>query len=489
MGKENFTTRSKNYYSKCNKKSNNSFKESASFATYDHLIRNSFEFKSTILPTKNVTYIGLVVFLLMLGAIRFSIYSTFYFLVVLNLILIMTLLFKSYLTIKYAIDCLKKDKNKQFIIHNFPIYSVLLPIYKESKIVKSLINGIEKINYPKDKLQVLVILEEDDFETIKALKNINIPENFHIIYVPLSYPRTKGKACNYALQYVKGDYTVIYDAEDIPHPNQIKEALQEFLISDNHIGCIQAKLNFFNIYENFLSKMMSLEYYMQYDYIFPAMVKKIFPVPLGGSSNHFKTSVLRKLKGWDAYNVTEDAEIGYRLAKEGYKIGMINSYTIEESPIRLKPWLIQRSRWIKGHIITYFTHFKSCFCKKDNVSNKKFFISLQYSMGISPLLQLFIPIAFIITFCYMMDFVQLAGLQSKIVYIVSSISLVLWLKYNIISILLIYKQKKLKEFYIFFLFPVYVLLHSVAAYYALYQLLVNPYSWNKTSHGVSKYKL
>lgn len=188
---------------------------------------------------------------------------------------------------------------------------------------------------------------------IKQIILQDLPTNITLLKVPFSLPRTKPKALNYAMQYSRGKYTVIYDAEDRPDANQLLIAVEAFHSLEEEVVCLQSKLNFYNYNENLLTKLFSLEYSLWFEYILKGLSILNLPVPLGGTSNHFKTDILQKIGCWDAYNVTEDADLGIRLYSLGYKMHMIDSYILEECPISLDNWLNQRSRWIKGFFQTF----------------------------------------------------------------------------------------------------------------------------------------
>ena len=297
---------------------------------------------------------------------------------------------------------------------DFPHYSILLPVYKETAVIQKLIHSITKIEYPKTKLQVLIVVEETDIDLRRALHSMHsLPHFFYVIYVPDSFPKTKGKACNYALQYVKGEYVTIYDAEDVPCAQQLLYAVQKFEESDNLLACVQARLNFFNKDENTLTAIFSLEYYKQFNYLFPAFISLGFPIPIGGSSNHFRTQVLKDIGGWDAYNVTEDAELGYRLAKSGYRIEMMDSDTLEEAPINCRTWINQRTRWIKGHLVTYFKHIRDLKLYA-LLFRLRLIISLVYYLGILPFITLSITFSSLFLLLEFLEVIRFTNAQKEI---------------------------------------------------------------------------
>jgi len=194
-----------------------------------------------------------------------------------------------------------------------PVYTILVPMYKESSVIRRLIENLEQLDYPKFKLDIRLLVEEDDVEAQELLRSLQLPHHYSIIVVPHSKPKTKPKACNYGLIHAKGEYVVIYDAEDRPEPDQLKKVHLAFTRSPESCCCIQAKLNYYNSEQNILTRWFTQEYSMWFDLLLPGLMQLDIPIPLGGTSNHFKTEILKRLNAWDPYNVTEDADLGIRL--------------------------------------------------------------------------------------------------------------------------------------------------------------------------------
>ena len=236
---------------------------------------------------------------------------------------------------------------------DFPVYTLLLPLYREAGVLPQLISACRALEYPASKLDIKLLLEEDDIETIDIVLQTALPPNFDVLIVPADGPRTKPKACNYGLQFARGEYSVIYDAEDVPAPDQIKKALVVFRRSGRLVGCVQAQLNYYNPQQNMITKWFALEYMSWFDFFLPGLVKLGLPVPLGGSSNHFPTRLLRELGAWDPNNVTEDADVGMRLHRTGYETALVDSVTLEEANSDYINWMRQRSRWGKGYLISW----------------------------------------------------------------------------------------------------------------------------------------
>jgi glycosyltransferase XagB len=364
------------------------------------------------------------------------------------------------------------QKNK---LNKYPIYTILLPLYKEAAKVKNIIDAIEKLDYPRSKLDVKIIIEADDVQTRKAIAIMKLPSYYHLVLVPPSHPRTKPKACNYALNYACGEYCVIYDAEDRPDGNQLINAVLKFNEGSEDLACIQARLKIRAKENSLLTNLFMFEYDLWFKYILYSLTYFNLPIMLGGTSNHFKTKILRQVGCWDPYNVTEDADIGIKLSTKGYKVGYLDSETSEDCPISLKSWFKQRTRWIKGYIITYLIYL---FSPKENRSLKNIFsITMVLLFGV--LNFIFVPIVPVI-FYYK---VSISDYNIKFCIINSASYFIFFWSLGY----LFYKQNNIKTLYmamkVVFVFPFYFLLHTIATYLALAEFLFTPFRWNKTDHS------
>jgi len=242
-----------------------------------------------------------------------------------------------------------------------PVYSILVALYHEENQVKHLVHALAHLDWPRERLEIKLICEEDDTDTVQACKRAIAPFGgslFSIVSVPESYPRTKPKALNYALPLCQGQLVVVYDAEDRPHPMQLREAYSAFCAGPSSLACLQAPLCIHNHEDGWLARLFAIEYSALYHGLFPALANARLPVPLGGTSNHLKRSVLDRIGGWDPFNVTEDADLGIRLARAGCVVGSISSPTYEEAPVTFIVWLRQRSRWFKGWYQTWLVHMR-----------------------------------------------------------------------------------------------------------------------------------
>ena len=270
--------------------------------------------------------------------------------------------YKFYLMYKALSHTLEVDVSPEEIAalteRDLPIYTVLVPLYREAEVLPTLVAAIADLDYPKAKLDVKLLLEEDDQETIEVVRKHPLPSHIKPVVVPNALPKGKPKACNYGLLHAEGELVVIYDAEDVPERDQLKKVVAAFKKADPRVDCIQAKLNYYNRDQNMLTRWFTTEYSMWFDLLIPGLDASNAPIPLGGTSNHFRTARLRELGGWDPYNVTEDADLGIRLFKAGGKTAVIDSTTFEEANSELYNWIRQRSRWVKGYIQTWLVHMR-----------------------------------------------------------------------------------------------------------------------------------
>lgn len=241
-------------------------------------------------------------------------------------------------------------------VADWPVYTVLVPLYHEAAVVLDLLAALERLEYPRERLEVLLLVESDDAATAAALGDHSLPAWLRVLSVPPGEPRTKPRACNLGLAAARGEFLVIFDAEDRPDPDQLKKAVAVFRQVPSRVACLQARLDFYNATQNLLTRWFTLEYITWFDLYLPGLHTLGAPIPLGGTSNHFRTAVLREIGGWDAWNVTEDCDLGVCLARRGAETRIMDSTTWEEATSELGPWLRQRSRWVKGYWQTLVAH-------------------------------------------------------------------------------------------------------------------------------------
>jgi cellulose synthase/poly-beta-1,6-N-acetylglucosamine synthase-like glycosyltransferase len=369
---------------------------------------------------------------------------------------------------------------------HLPVYTILVPLYKEAGIVARLVRDINALDYPRTRLDVKLLCEEDDTETIEKIRSMNLPPHFHLVVVPDSQPKTKPKACNYGLQLSHGDLCVIFDAEDRPDPDQLKKAVIAFGRVPANVACIQAKLNHFNQDQNMLTAWFANEYSMHFELVLPAMGASESPIPLGGTSNHFVTSILRDLGAWDPFNVTEDADLGIRLHREGYRTAMIDSTTLEEANSQVGNWIRQRSRWNKGYYQTWLVHMRHPFSLLSETGLRGF-LAFNLTMG-SAFVLLMNPIFWGLTTLYV--FTQAGFIQQLFPGLVFyAASAMLFIGNFVFVYLNVAGSLQRGEFGITrtaLLSPLYWGLMSWAAWKGFIQLFTNPFYWEKTEHGLDE---
>ncbi|HJZ05676.1 hypothetical protein A2634_05175 [Candidatus Amesbacteria bacterium RIFCSPHIGHO2_01_FULL_48_32] len=374
-----------------------------------------------------------------------------------------------------------------------PVYTILCPLYHEARVLPQFVENISQLDWPKDKLEVLLLLEEDDHQTREAAKNLALPDYFHVVVVPHSNPKTKPKACNYGLSRATGEYIVIYDAEDRPEPDQLKKAYFTFTHRvPPQTACLQAKLNYYNPHHNLLTRLFTTEYSLWFDVVLPGLQSLGTTIPLGGTSNHFRTTILKSLHGWDAFNVTEDCDLGARLFKEGYTTAIIDSTTLEEANSDLGNWLRQRSRWIKGYLQTFFVHNRHPlrFLK----SHGWHALIFQLIVGGRIAFMLINPFLWLATISYFALYKYVGptieSLYPAAIFYLAAFSAIfgnfLYLYYYMIGCA---KRGRWELVKYVFAVPLYWLFISLAAFKAFWQLVFRPYYWEKTHHGLHLFEV
>lgn len=401
--------------------------------------------------------------------------------------------FKFLLAVAGSLDELRHDDDlREAELLNdasLPVYTVLIPVYKEAEVIGSLIDSLGRLDYPKDRLDVLLLMEEDDKETPAAAEAANLPPFIHPVIVPHSIPKTKAKACNYGVLLARGTLLTIYDAEDIPDPLQLKTAADAFSKSDTNVMCFQAALNYFNEKQNVLTRFFTLEYSYWFDFMLPGLNRLRLPIPLGGTSNHFRLSILTELGGWDPFNTTEDADLGIRASAESYRIGIIRSTTYEEANSQVWNWIRQRTRWIKGYMQTALVYNRHPF-KALRTLGFKAWISFQLFITGTPLTFLINPFLWILfALTVIGGNAWLNALFTDTILLIALTNLFIG---NFLAIYLnmvgVFHRSLFELVPLALLNPFYWVLHSIASYRALFQLLTRPHYWDKTDHGLTSSK-
>lgn len=368
-----------------------------------------------------------------------------------------------------------------------PGFTILVPLFREISVVGQVLESLAAIDYPADRLDVKIVLEEDDRETVDYVRDCALPAHFEVIVVPACKPQTKPKALNYALIFSRGDLIAVYDAEDIPDPRQLRLAAGVFARAPDDLACVQARLDFFNAGDNWLTRQFAIEYAVLFRRLLPVLASLSLPLPLGGTSNHFRADILRRVGGWDPHNVTEDADLGLRLARMGYRTGVIDSETSEEANCALGNWMQQRARWLKGWMQTWLVHMRepgrlfrelgwAGFLATQAWLAGLIFSSLAHPFFMGYAIWLMVRGEF---FPARADLIwtMIVGLNLAVLFMgYTSYVLVAW------EALAGRRDRHLRPWLVFT--PVYWLLISAAAWLALWQLIRNPFGWNKTRHGL-----
>jgi len=366
-----------------------------------------------------------------------------------------------------------------------PVYTVMIPAYREPEVISELIQRISHLEYPPDRLDVKLLVEADDAVTIGAVHLAQPGDQFEMVAVPPAEPRTKPKALNYGLTLARGEFVAIYDAEDEPEPLQLRRAVVAMRRLGPDVACLQAKLSYHNPMQNIITKWFTIEYALWFTFFLPGLAAMGAPIPLGGTSNHFRRVALQALGAWDPFNVTEDADLGIRMFREGYSVRVLESTTYEEANSDFVNWMKQRSRWLKGYLQTYAVHLREPRQLRREVGWKGF-VHFTVFVGGTPVLAIINPIFWFMTLLWFVAHPQV--IQQIFPAPIYYLGLASWALGNF---LLIYSTvmscRVLKNGHLLvpaLLVPVYWVMMSMAAVKALLQLMGAPTFWEKTVHGL-----
>jgi cellulose synthase/poly-beta-1,6-N-acetylglucosamine synthase-like glycosyltransferase len=368
---------------------------------------------------------------------------------------------------------------------SLPIYSVLVPLYDEAHMVAELARALARLDWPKDRLDIKFIVEARDRPTRRALEALDLAPCFEILAVPDRAPRTKPKALDFALPLARGRFVTVYDAEDRPDPGQLLEAYLAFEAGDSRLACIQAPLLIDNDDVNGLTAFFAMEYSMQFDGVLPTLAALDMPLPLGGTSNHFRVEALRAVGGWDPYNVTEDADLGIRFTRFGYRSGTITRPTYEEAPRTTWLWLKQRTRWLKGWMQTFLVHTRHPIRLWRAIGTRRTIGFLLTGFGTLVAAAIH-PVYIVTAFAMVLDpgIIWRAGspLAAAVIFLNVFNFVAGYVAFALLSrATLRLRHKKRRPGVLPFL-PGYWLLLSLACYRAFFQLIVAPHRWEKTRH-------
>ena len=364
-----------------------------------------------------------------------------------------------------------------------PTYTIIAPMYREAGVAAQFLRAIRSLDYPPAKLDVKIVVEHDDLDTARALRAAGLPPYAEIVVAPHGAPRTKPRALNIALPLARGRLLTIFDAEDRPEPGQLREAAAAFAVAGPRLACLQARLAIDNGQDSWLSYFFAIGYAALFDVINPGLAALGLPLPLGGTSNHFRTDILRRVVGWDAWNVTEDADLGLRFARLGYGVGVIAATTFEDAPTEIAAWLGQRARWTKGWMQTLAVFLRLPPKQRRRIGAVQNFsaLSVMASLIAGPLFGPF----YTVRFGHDLIFGDLLAPTNflRLVYAAFNLSVgVFGLAALIAPMVLGMKRRRLKASPVLLLGPLYLLLLSAAAWRALWEWTRRPFAWTKTAH-------
>lgn len=374
--------------------------------------------------------------------------------------------------------------------HGMPTYTVLVPAFHEPEVIGQLIRNLLELDYPPERLDIKLLLEEDDAATIAAAEAVPRPAHIQIVRVPAGEPRTKPRACNYGLVTARGKYVTIYDAEDRPEPLQLRRAVAAFRQIDERYACLQAKLSYHNPDQNSITRWFTIEYAMWFSQLLPGLISDAAPLPLGGTSNHFRRPVLDKVGGWDPWNVTEDADLGIRLHRAGYRTAVLDSTTFEEANSDFVNWVKQRSRWYKGYMQTWLVHMRRPSALYSDLGLGGF-VGFHLFVGGTPWLALVNPLFWSLTAIWFLSPLDvIKQLFPFWIYYAAVFCLVFGNLTFVYSNMVAARSHGRPELVIAaVLSPVYWVMMSIAAVKAMVQLITAPSYWEKTTHGLDTGKV
>jgi cellulose synthase/poly-beta-1,6-N-acetylglucosamine synthase-like glycosyltransferase len=347
------------------------------------------------------------------------------------------------------------------------------------------LGALARLDYPPSRLDILLLVEEDDRATREAIERCARGAQIRVVVVPDGQPRTKPRALNYGLALSHGDYIVVYDAEDQPEPDQLLKALTVFSRQDARLGCLQARLNIYNPEASRLTRLFTLEYSALFDGVLPVLQRQDLPIMLGGTSNHFPRAALEAVGGWDPFNVTEDADLGLRLARRGYRVGVLASTTWEEAPAGFRVWCGQRTRWLKGWMQTYLVHMRRPRRLMAELGFPRF-LAVNILTGAAVLSALVHPWTYLVLAADIATGRALDGggsLLGAAIWWMAGLHLIL--SYGaaiVLGWMAVAARGRASLGWSGLWLPFYWMAVSFAAYRAIFELVQRPYHWEKTTH-------
>ncbi|SFR03501.1 glycosyltransferase family 2 protein [Poseidonocella sedimentorum] len=367
-----------------------------------------------------------------------------------------------------------------------PTISILVPLHREQSVAEVLVKRLDRLDYPRHLLDILLVVEEGDSLTRDALAKSQLPVWYRTIVVPPGHPQTKPRALNYALDFCRGEIVGIYDAEDAPAPDQLEKVARRFRDAPWDVVCLQGVLDYYNARHNWMARCFAIEYATWFRVFLPGIARLGFPIPLGGTTLFFQRKILERFGGWDAHNVTEDADLGIRLARHGYRTELIDTVTMEEANCRAWPWVRQRSRWLKGYMATYAVHMRRPWTLFRQLGAWRFF-GFQIFFLTSIVGFLFAPVLWSF-------WLVLLGAPHPLTPVLSTEGTLLigagFLAMELVGVAVSsFAVRGERHRHLMKWTPgmmLYFPLATLAAYKGLYELIARPFFWDKTEHGHSQ---
>jgi len=365
---------------------------------------------------------------------------------------------------------------------DLPGYGVMVPLHREAAVVPELVEALCRLDYPRDRLDIRFVVEADDAATIAALRSARLPNWMQIVVAPPGQPRTKPRALNIAMAGMNCEFVTVYDAEDQPDPDQLLLAVAGFRARPDNVVCLQARLAIDGQHKSWLTRLFGIEYAALFDVVKPGLAEEGLPVPLGGTSNHFRRRALVELGGWDAWNVTEDADLGLRIARAGLRVADLPSTTRETAPASLRAWLPQRRRWLKGWMQTLITHTRHplALCRELGLHGTLGFLAVTAGIIAGTLGFPFLTTLFFYRVAFGPPFHGgLAGLPDAVGVVVFAAGILNLIVPPLLGCRRRGRPLRARELPMLL---AHALLVCLAGWQALYELCVAPFRWNKTEH-------
>jgi cellulose synthase/poly-beta-1,6-N-acetylglucosamine synthase-like glycosyltransferase len=406
-----------------------------------------------------------------------------------------------------------------------PDYAVLLPVHKEANMLRHLVTRINKLEYPRQRLHVLLLIESDDEETLAAAREIGLQfdtdpqggdgfgsgfagaaspapsahplSHVTVVVIPPGGPKTKPNAMNVAMRKVTDlgcTFLTIFDAEDRPEPDQLLKAIGTFRLAPPELVCLQAELAFWNDDTNWVSALYWIAYKIHFVRFLPGLAKLGLPIPLGGTSNHFKVSALRDAalpdgSVWDAHNLTEDADLGARLISAGYRIQLLTSVTLEEAPVNSRVVDKQQRRWKGGYLQTGLVHTRHPLRAIRRMGLVRWFCFNLLMLG-TPFSFMINPVFYALTLTYFVTRTHvITELFPTVIYYPSLALLVVGNFVLVFELILTCLEEanstrgRYSLLWYMMLAPLMWLWMSYSTYVATWELLTGKRGWHKTPHG------